>query len=179
MKINRLKLILLVFILSIIKVQAQNKSLIVYFSHSNNTKVIAEYIHEFTDADIFRIEPVNKYPSEYQAVVDQAKKEINEDFRPKLKGMVNNFDQYDTIYVGSPNWWSTIAPPVATFLSSYDFEGKTIIQFMTHEGSRFGRSTADIRKICPEANMLKGFECRGSQVGKAKDEVKTWLQEIK
>ena len=178
---NKLKLLIktIVFMTTFISGTVQGKSLIVYFSHSNNTKVIAEYIKALSDADIVRLYPVEKYPTDYQKVVDQAKKEINDDYRPTLKTTVENVAQYDTIYVGSPNWWSTIAPPVATFLTSHDFNNKTIIPFITHEGSRFGRSMSDIKKYCPNATLLTGYACRGSQVLKAKGEVEHWLKEIK
>ncbi len=179
MKNIKLIVVSVISILFAINMQAQNKSLVVYFSHSNNTKVIAEYISEITGADIVRIEPVEPYPTEYQAVVDQAKKEINANFKPKLKTKIENIDQYDIIYVGSPNWWSTIAPPISTFLSSYNFKGKTIAPFITHEGSRLGRSVADIRKLCPDANIVRGYSRWGSQVNGAKKEVESWINELK
>jgi len=156
--------------------QSQKKSLIVYYSWGGNTKVIAEDIREITGADIFRIEPVDAYPTDYQTVVDQAKEEINRGYHPKLKATVKNFDSYDTIYVGSPDWWSTVAPPAATFLTSYNFKGKVIIPFMTHGGSGFGRSIADIKKMCPGATVLKGYACYGTQVKDAKAEVRLWLK---
>lgn len=159
------------------KAKAQNpsKMLIVYFSHSGNTRIIAQYIQQETGAKLFEIEPVNPYPAEYQAVVDQAKKEINAGYRPELKTKVANFDDYDIIFIGSPNWWGTIPPPVATFLSSYDLNNKTIVQFITHEGSRFGRSTADIKKLCPDSKILKSYSCRGSLAKSASGEVHKWL----
>jgi len=119
-----------------------NKILIVYFSHSGNTRVVANQIQELTGGDIFEIQPVNAYPTDYQTVVDQAKKEINTSYKPPLKTSVKNFESYDIIMVGSPNWWSTIAPPVAAFLTSYNFEGKTIVPFMTHGGGGMGHSVA-------------------------------------
>jgi len=158
---------------------AQNQGLIVYFSHTGNTEVIASYIHELTDLDVFRIEPVEEYPTVYREVADQAKKEIRTGYHPMLKSKIENFEQYDTIFVGSPNWWSTIAPPVATILTSYDFKGKTIIPFMTHGGGKFGRSIDDIKELCPEAVLLNGYECPGNIVFDAREDVKVWLKKIK
>ena len=158
---------------------ASKKILVVYFSHSGNTKVIANQIKDLTDGDIFEILPAKAYPSDYQACVDQAKKEINANYKPTLKTKLKNISSYDMIFVGSPCWWATMAPPVATFLSSYDFTGKTIVPFMTHEGSRMGRYASDIKKLCPKAKILEGLPVRGSNVKEAKGDVNKWLREIK
>lgn len=181
-KINLVTIITM--LLSCIGVQAQSSSatkkiLVVYFSHSGNTKEIANQIKDLTGGDIFEIQPVNAYPSDYQACVDQAKKEINAKYRPALKTRVKNISSYDIIFVGSPCWWSTMAPPVATFLSSYDLSGKTIVPFMTHEGSEMGRTVSDIKKLCPKSTVTEGLAIRGSDVKHAKGNVMKWLREKK
>lgn len=158
--------------------QTSGKALIVYYSYSGNTRVIAQQIRQATGGDIFEIQPVNDYPKEYKAVVDQAKKEVNENYKPALKTKVENMEHYDVIFVGSPCWWYTIAPPVATFLSSYDFTGKTIVPFMTHEGSRMGHSEADIKKLCEGAVVLEGLPVRGGRVKEAGNEVNQWLKKL-
>lgn len=152
--------------------------LVAYFSHTNNTKAVAEQIHEQVGGDLFRIVPVNPYPENYNECVDQAEKELNEDFRPEIETSVENMDAYDVIYLGYPNWWGTIPMPVATFLETYDFTGKTIIPFCTHEGSRLGESESHIARIAPQATMLAGFESRGSSVNSAGDKVSAWLREL-
>lgn len=152
--------------------------LVAYYSYSGNTKVVAEQIHKNTGGDIFEIQPVKSYPKEYNSVVNQAKKEISDNFKPELKNKINDIDKYDIIFIGSPCWWATIAPPVATFLTSYDFSGKTIIPFMTHEGSRMGQSEKDIKKLCPKATLLKGLPIRGEQVEHAEKDVVKWLKAI-
>lgn len=157
---------------------SKKKILIVYYSWSGNTRYIATQIKDMTGIDIFEIEPETAYPSVYKTVVDQAKKEINEGYKPPLKSKIDNIQQYDMILVGSPNWWSTVAPPVATFLSSHDFSGKTIAPFITHEGSRMGRSVSDIKKFCPKSNILEGLAIRGGSVKKAKEEIDKWLHTI-
>ncbi len=111
-------------------------------------------------------------------MLDQAKKEINDNYKPALKTKVKDIDKYDVIFVGSPCWWATIAPPVATFLSNYNLSGKTIIPFMTHEGSRMGHSENDIKALCPKSNVLKGLPIRGSQVKQAEEDVMKWLEKI-
>ncbi|PZX11749.1 flavodoxin [Breznakibacter xylanolyticus] len=166
-----------------LKMQAQNntsgnKILVVYFSHTKNTKEIATQIQQLTGADLFELVPSRDYTTDYQALIEQAKKEINADYKPPLKNNLQGIDQYDVIFVGSPNWWNTFAPPVATFLTSHDFSGKTIVPFITHEGSRMGRSEADMKKLCPKATFLKGLPIRGSSVKEAKPLVERWLREI-
>ena len=155
------------------------KVLVAYFSHSGNTKILAEKISDITRGTIFTIDPVKVYPTDYQTVVDQAKKEINADFKPELKTGIENIDEYDTIFIGSPNWWGTVAPPVATFLTSYEFRGKKIIPFITHEGSRLGRTVSDINRLCPDSDVLEALPVRGSLVTKAENDVKTWLRETR
>jgi len=167
-----------------IQLQAQTtptgkKVLIAYYSLRNgNTRIVAEQIQKNVGGDIFRIETVNAYPAVYNDVTAQAKKELESGYRPPLKSKVPNFDQYDTIYLGSPNWWNTIAPAVMTFLESYNFEGKTIVPFITHEGSRLGASVSDIKKLAPKATVLKGLAVRGGSVSDAMPDVKTWLKEL-
>lgn len=160
-------------------VSKEKKVLVVYFSHSGNTREVANQIKEITGADIFEIQPDKAYPSNYQACVDQAKKEINEGVKPALKKDLKDISSYDVIFVGSPCWWSTMAPPVATFLSNHDFSGKTIVPFMTHEGSRMGRTVSDIKQLCPKSTVLEGLPVRGGDVKIAQKEISKWLRDIK
>lgn len=165
-----------------IHAQAQSRStkkvLVVYYSHTGNTRTVAEEIHRAAGGDIFEIVPVSAYPKEHQAVVDQSKKEIEAGHQPALTAKVADMKQYDVIFVGSPCWWATIAPPVATFLASYDFSGKTIVPFMTHEGSRMGHSEDDIRKLCPKSDVQKGLPVRGSSAGNAQGDISKWLERL-
>lgn len=156
----------------------QKKPIVVYYSHSNNTRVLAEEIQKQTGGAIFRIETIQTYPSEYNKLTDQAKKELQQNYRPKLKKLIGNLDDYDVIYLGSPNWWGTIAPAVFTFVESYKWQGKTIIPFITHEGSRLGNSVKDIQRIAPGANVLEGLAIRGGDVQKAGGDVSSWLRRI-
>lgn len=149
-----------------------------YFSHSGNTRVIADRIRERVGGDIFEIVPADPYPRDYDEVVEQARRELGEDYRPPLKTKVENMDPYDVIFVGYPNWWGTIPRPVATFLSGYDLSGKTIAPFCTHEGSDLGRSVADIKKLCPHSTVRDGLAVRGSSVNTAQTQVSDWLYNI-
>jgi flavodoxin len=153
--------------------------LVAYFSHSGNTREIANQIHKSVGGDIFEIQSVKKYPDDYDAVVEQAKQELDSGFKPELKTKVKNIKSYDLVFIGYPVWWGTFPAPVKTFLSEYDFSGKTIAPFCTHEGSSLGRSVTDISKLCPKSALLNGAAIRGSVVKTAQNKVSEWLREIK
>lgn len=125
-----------------------SKVLIAYYSWSGNTQKVAEAIAEKTGGTLFRIETVEAYPTDYHATTEQAKKEINDGYRPKLKDKVADISQYDTIFIGSPNWWGTIAPAVSTFLASYDLSGKKVIPFITHGSGGIQNTVKDLTTQC-------------------------------
>lgn len=154
------------------------KILITFFSHSGNTREIAGQIHEITGGDTFEIKTVQPYPKEYDAVVEQAKKELEANFRPLLAEKLKNAESYDVIFVGYPNWWGTMPMAVFTFLTENGFAGKTIVPFCTHEGSALGASVRDIEKICPKATVAEGLAIYGSEVKKARGDVVEWLSRI-
>jgi flavodoxin len=155
-----------------------NKFLVVYFSHTGNTRAIANQIHKRVGGDIFEIKTVDPYTNDYDALVQQARKELDSDFRPKLKSQVQNIDSYDVVFVGYPIWWGTYPMPVKTFLTEYKLSKKTIVPFCTHEGSGLGRSVSDLKEMCPNSTILKGIAIRGSTVESAQDKVFKWLSEI-
>ena len=152
--------------------------LVAYFSHSGNTREIANQIHKSVGGDIFEIQSVKKYPDDYDAVVEQARQELDSGYKPALKTKIENIKSYDLVFIGYPVWWGTFPAPVKTFLSEYDFSGKTIAPFCTHEGSSLGRSATDISKLCPKSTLLNGAAIRGSVVKTAQSKVSEWLREI-
>jgi len=152
--------------------------LIAYFSHSGNTRIVAETIQKLTGGDLFAIEPVQSYPQDYNTVVDIAKQEQNAHARPMLTAQVTNMADYDAIILGYPNWWSTMPMPVFTFLEAYDFSGKTILPYCTHEGSAMGRSERDIARLCPTAIVAGGLPIRGSAARSAEAVVSDWLKRV-
>jgi len=162
-------------------VSSDNKILVVYYSWSSNgnTRYMAQQIQKATGADIFEIVPVHAYPDDYKECVEQAKIEINNKHKPDIKGTVENFDAYNIIIVGSPNWCNTIAPPVATFLANYDFKGKTIMPFMTHGSTRLGNAVNDIEALCPNATVTSGLPIRGENVRdeSTSSDIAKWLSD--
>lgn len=169
-----------------------SKCLIAYFSRSGNnyvngtivdlpvgnTEVVAKMIQEITRGDLFYIEAVHAYPKDYTETTEVAKEELCTSARPKLTNHLENMSSYDVIFLGYPNWWGTMPMPVFTFLDEYDYSGKTIVPFCTHEGSGLGRSVSDIRKMCPKSTVREGLAIRGGEVKNAKNEVSGWLGEL-
>lgn len=155
----------------------EKSTLTAYFSHSGNTRVVANRIHETAGGGIFEIIPVNPYPTDYNAVVKQARKELDQNYMPPLKIKARDINSYDLVFIGYPNWWGTIPRPVAAFLSEYDLSGKTIAPFCTHEGSGLGRSVSDIEKLCPRSTVLNGLAIRGSIAKKSQENINNWLHE--
>jgi flavodoxin len=144
-----------------------------------NTEVIAKMIQKITGGDFFHIESVKPYPIDYTETTEVAQAELSANARPELTGHVENMDACDVIFLGYPNWWGTFPAPVRTFLSEYDFSGKTIVPFCAHEGSGLGRSEQDIKKLCPNATVLNGIAIHGADAGSANTKISEWLQKIK
>ena len=154
------------------------KVLTVFYSHSGNTRECADHIHKKVGGDIVEIIPAEPYPEDYEAVVKQAKQELKSGYKPALRTRVENIDSYDVIFVGSPNWWNTVAPPVMTFLGEHDLSGKAAVPFVTHAGSGLGRSAQDIARLCPGSTVLEGLAVWGGEVRTAQTQVSEWLRKL-
>lgn len=140
-----------------------------------NTEVAAKMIQKITGGDLFRIDTVQPYPADYNATTKVALDEKKKNARPVLTQTAENIDSCEVVYLGYPNWWGTFPMAVFTFLESYDFSGKSIIPFCTHEGSGLGNSEHDIRKLCPQANVFSGLAIRGGSVKTAGDVIRNWI----
>ncbi|MEM2351811.1 MAG: flavodoxin [Thermoproteota archaeon] len=154
------------------------KTLIVYYSWSGNTRRIARIIHKLVSGDIVELEPVNPYPQSYNATVEQAKREIQSGYKPPLKTEIDNIEHYEIIFIGSPNWWGSLAPPVASFLSQYDLSGKTIIPFCTHGGGGKQKVIEGMKALCPNSKILPEFVVYGSGENNLEDKVSEWLRQF-
>ena len=159
------------------KSNSNAKILIAYFSWSGNTQGIAEEIRKQTGADIFEIEPEKSYSENYNTVLREAQRDQHRQARPKLKNHVKNFEQYDIIMLGYPNWWASIPMPIATFLEEYDFSGKKILPFCSHGGGRFGQTLTAIAKLAPNASIMKGLSVHYSGGGQLINDIENWLSE--
>lgn len=150
-------------------------TLIAYFSWSGNTEQMAELIQAETGGDLFEIEPAAPYTDDYDALLDIAQQEQDDNARPELASAVENWDSYDVVFVGYPDWWSDAPMIVYSFLESYDWEGKTLVPFCTSGGSGFGRSLDKLPDSAPGAAILEGLHISGSRVDSAAEEVAAWI----
>lgn len=142
-----------------------------------NTEKAANMLAELIGADLFKIEQKIPYSADYRECVDQARKDKQEDARPELVSLPENLDQYDEIYLGYPNYCGTMPMAVYTFLESFDFTGKKIYPFCTHEGSGLSGTEQDIRNAAKDAVVGKGLAIHGSSVDSAKPALQKWIQE--
>ena len=165
-------------------------SLIAYFSRADenyfsgalrvipkgNTEIAAEMLQTVTDADLFKIKPLIPYSKSYNECINQAQEDQRRSARPELAEYPDSLNQYDTIYLGFPNYWGTMPMAVFTFLEHFDLTGKTIRPFCTHEGSGMGHSEQDIRRLCPGATVEKGLAIHGGSVDRAMAAMESWAQ---
>lgn len=140
-----------------------------------NTELAAKTLQTLTGADLFKIDPLQPYAREYNACIAQAQEDQRRDARPELKEYPDSLEEYDTIYLGYPNYWGTMPMAVCTFLEYFAFTGKTIKPFCTHEGSGMGHSEADIRRLCPGATVEKGLAIPGGRAGTAAGLLEKWI----
>jgi flavodoxin len=157
-----------------------NKVLVLFFSHSGNTRSLAEMIHHQVGGDLVEIKTTLPYPQDYDTVVDQAKREQQQNFRPQLATQNNDLSTFSTIFIGYPNWWGTMPMALFTFFESHNLSGKKLIPFCTHEGSSLGRSIADMQKLAPGATILEGLAIRGRSVRdtSARTDIADWLAKL-
>ena len=132
-------------------------------------------IADATGGELFAVEPETPYSDDYNAVVDQAKVEQSENARPAVANAVENWEDYDTVFVGYPNWWSDVPMVMLTFMESYDWSGKTVVPFCTSGGGGFGNGISSITAATSGASVLDGFHVNGSRVDGAQDDVTAWL----
>lgn len=151
-------------------------TLIVYFSWSGHTRTVANIIHELTGSRMVEIEVEEPYSDVYNEVTARARHELDNDIRPALVTRVENMADYDTLIVGTPIWSSRLAPPVKSFLASYDLSGKKILPFCTHGGSGTAQSVNNMREVCPDAEFLRPLAVSGSQAASSRSAVEQWLR---
>lgn len=157
---------------------AKETSLIVYFSWSGNTELVAQEIQTQTGADIFEIVPAVPYSDDYNTVVDLAQKEQKENARPEIENTIKNLDQYDTVYVGYPNWWGDMPMILYTFFDTYDLSGKTIAPFCTSGGSGLSNTVNEMKELEPNAIVTDGLHIGSEASSSPDDAVSQWLNEI-
>ena len=144
-----------------------------------NNEYIAKTIQKETGGDLFQIKTVQDYPTTHDDLLEYAYDEKSEDARPELEGQIENLDQYDTIFIGYPNWNADLPMPLYTFLEEYDFSGKTIIPFTSHGGSGFSRTVQTISELQPDADISnKGLSISRNDMADSEKEVTDWVKDL-
>lgn len=153
-------------------------ALTVYYSWSENTKKIAEQIHSYVGGDILRIVPIESYPTDYRECVNQAIDEVRAKAAPKLMPFSLDIAQYDTVFIGSPIWCGSFAPPLRSFLQQYSLSGKTLCPFCTHGGGGQRNFTDDICNVCNQSSVKDTLVLYGDGGNALSEQVHSWLHRI-
>lgn len=160
------------------------KSLVIYFSRADenyavgiiekgNTEYIAEFVQEFTGADLFKVEPEVPYSKDYMTCIEEAKYRVG---NAPIKEKLEDISKYDVIYIMSPIYWGTYAPEIETALKDLDFTGKTIRIVTTHEGSGLAGVPRDVKRICVGANVLNdAIAIKGTECKNARNKIENWV----
>lgn len=178
-------------------VNKNGKILIAYFAEAENSEVdavaspsivtingntvgrmraLADMIQAKTGGDLFSIQTSVDYPADIGALIEYAADEQENNVRPELTSHIENLDNYDTIFIGYPNWWYDMPMVLYSFFDEYDFSGKTIIPFNSHNGSRFSSTIQTIQELEPNATVITdGFTISERNVADAEDDINEWL----
>lgn len=152
------------------------KALVAYFSWGGTTQRMAQQIQEITGADMFRIEPVVPYPTEYTPCTEVAREEKDSNARPAIKDRVQNWDDYDVVFIGCPVWWWTTPMIIHTFCESYDFKGKTVVPFCTYAATYRDETLAEIVNSTPDASHLTGEGLTSGRINRST--IQSWIDLI-
>ena len=140
-----------------------------------NTERVAQMLADLTEGTLFHIRQKTPYSASYQTCIAEAKRDLQANARPELVGLPANLDAFDEIYLGYPNYWGTMPMAVYSFLEHYDFTGKVIHPFCTHEGSGLSNTVHDIEKAAPGAIVKPGLAIHGSEVESAMPKLEKWV----
>jgi flavodoxin len=171
--------------------QYKEDTIVVFLSRTENTKALAEIIHNLVGGTLIDLELEDPYPKNYREMVRQVAMENEIGFLPPLKTRIDSIERYDIVFVGFPTWGMKLPPPMISFLNDYDLSGKTVIPFNTNGGYGIGSSFESVSELCPNSTILEGYSTRGGSERdgfifvmdgkkrtKTQVEVKEWLQKI-
>lgn len=142
------------------------------------TEVVAQYIQTAVGGNLHLIETSASYPTEFDEVRDQNHAEQAAGTLPELKNRIENMDQYDIIFIGYPNWAMDVPQAILSFLSAYDFSGKTVVPFCTHAGYGAGSSYRSVQSAAPGTNVMEGIAIKASDIPSAESQIQSWLERI-
>lgn len=166
------------------------KTLVIYYSRKGqnyvngsirnlevgNTEIVAGFIRDAVGADLFEVDTVKPYSTDYTTCTEEAKEELRRNARPELKAALDSVSDYDNIVVAGPCWWGTYPCAIFTQLERLDFTGKTVFPVMTHEGSGQGSSASALRKYCPGAKVGAGLAIHGAEAKNSRAAVEKWAK---
>lgn len=156
----------------------ENSTVVIDGKVLGNTEYVATLISERTNSDLFRLEPVEAYPTNHQDLLRRAQEEMQNDVKPELKENID-ISNYDVIFIGYPIWNADLPPIINTFLENNDFSGKTVIPFCTHGGSGLSRTPQTIKNKLNNATVItNGFEIYRTNMEDSPSEIEAWLNEV-
>ena len=167
-----------------------SKNLIIYYSRKGenywngsirsipkgNTEIVAEFIQKAVGGDLFEIETVQEYSTDYMTCTREAQDELHANARPELKKYLDSIDEYDNVFVCGPCWWGTFPMAVFTQLEKLDWTGKHVMAVMTHEGSGLGSCERDLKKTCAGVTFGKGLSVHGAEAANSESSVAAWAK---
>lgn len=154
----------------------QKKVLVLYYSQTSNTKTVAQEIANKLGADMEEIVPVKPYDGDFQATITRCNQEREQGITPEVKPIAANLADYDTIFIGYPVWFGTMAPPMGAFLSQADLAGKKIVPFCTFGSGGLDSSVKDLAEKQPKAEILPGYGVRAARMAAVSGEVDQFLK---
>ena len=152
------------------------RCLVIYYSRSGQTKFLAQQISSLLHADIEEIKLVTPYPPDYTKTIQIVKEQIESGTPVDIDDISLNFNDYDVVFVGSPVWWYTFAPPVKMFLEKYNIDGKTIVPFCSHGGGGEANTFLDFAKYLPNSRILEGFSAYERNYSRS--DISIWLDKV-
>ena len=156
----------------------ENSTVVIDGKVLGNTEYVATLISERTNSDLFRLEPVEAYPTNHQDLLRRAQEEMQNDVKPELKENID-ISNYDVIFIGYPIWNADLPPIINTFLENNDFSGKTVIPFCTHGGIGLSRTPQTIKNKLNNATVItNGFEIYRTNMEDSPSEIEAWLNEV-
>lgn len=145
-----------------------------------NVETMAQMIESVTGGCLFSIQTVQKYPVNYDELIELGREEKSQDARPELAANVENIEEYDVIFLGYPNWWYDMPMAMYSFLEEYDFSGKTIIPFVASAGSGFSGTISTIREMQPNATVVEeGLHIPMGDVAEGREQIEEWISGLK
>ena len=158
------------------KSEKASKMLVLYYSQTSNTKVLAQEIAKRLNADIEEITLVEPYDTAFQATIDRCKADREKGILPEIKPLKSNVADYEWIFIGYPIWFGTYAPPIASLLEKVDMSGKWVVPFCTFGSGGLESSMKDLTEKQPNAKVLPGYGVRAARMDAMPKEVERFLK---